>query len=201
MNASECARMITYIENNLDTTKLDTVDQKPEYQALMNLSQMILFFGIQDSKAISLVPNLLTPGPPVEDLQCFGRKFSSDNRSSLDAHHDTSDYTINIALNDHTEYEGGQTFFTDPRTGNRTELDRSLGDAFISDKTVPHGVKPVMSGVRYTFVCFYYEAKQKELPKISDLISEAHKGLYGDVEPPGGPSAPQGGYAPINPPL
>lgn len=56
-----------------------------------------------------------------------------------------------IYLNE--EYEGGQIHF--PKLGLRPELKPRLLAYFPSTADYLHGVEPIISGIRYTFSCFY----------------------------------------------
>tara|TARA_Y100000004_G_C8940468_1_gene423927 strand:+ start:801 stop:1463 length:663 start_codon:yes stop_codon:yes gene_type:complete len=59
--------------------------------------------------------------------------------------------SISIALNDRSEYEGGQ-FILDVGDGKRSAVDLDFGDMVIFDSDTLHGVEPVTKGMRNALI-------------------------------------------------
>ena len=83
------------------------------------------------------------------------RKYSleENNRDSLIEHYDSSEETINIALNYKSDYENGELYFKFddkkyiPNTYNS-------GDVHIHNKYILHGVNKITKGSRWTLIIF-----------------------------------------------
>lgn len=65
----------------------------------------------------------------------------------INFHTDVSQKTMQVALNDETEYEGGRLLFVNK--GNLSAPERMTGTVTIHDNTIVHGVTLLESGVRY----------------------------------------------------
>jgi hypothetical protein len=65
----------------------------------------------------------------------------------INFHTDVSQKTMQVALNDETEYEGGRLLFVSKGILNAPE--RMIGTVTIHDNTIVHGVTLLESGVRY----------------------------------------------------
>ena len=76
-------------------------------------------------------------------------KYTTETQSFLDIHHDMSDYSINVALND--DFEGGGTVYPIQKCHIKTDVGYGLIHPSI---THPHGSKPITSGVRYVLISF-----------------------------------------------
>jgi len=78
---------------------------------------------------------------------------TSGGQTSLKPHHDASVYTINIALNNHTEYEGGGVRFI---SKNITYLNKQAGYMLLHPGRISHYHEaiPITNGKRYILVSF-----------------------------------------------
>lgn len=65
----------------------------------------------------------------------------------INFHTDVSLKTMQVALNDDTEYEGGRLLYVSKGRLNAPE--RKTGTVTIHDNTIVHGVTLLRSGVRY----------------------------------------------------
>lgn len=65
----------------------------------------------------------------------------------INFHTDVSQKTMQVALNDETEYEGGRLLFVSKEGLNAPK--RMTGTVTIHDNTIVHGVTLLESGVRY----------------------------------------------------
>ena len=83
----------------------------------------------------------------IKDL--FVVKYEYDKQNSLEMHTDKSFISINILLNDNTEFEGGGTYFND---GLTTFLEK--GDLLIHSSQIKHSGLPIVKGTRYLLVGF-----------------------------------------------
>jgi glycosyltransferase involved in cell wall biosynthesis len=90
-------------------------------------------------------------GYTVEN-ECFIVKYdlqSEGFQPDLGLHHDQSDYTLVVGLND--EYEGGGTWF--PK--QKVLINRDIGQVTLHPNvTHKHGARAVISGIRYVLVTF-----------------------------------------------
>jgi hypothetical protein len=76
------------------------------------------------------------------------RVEASEKAEVINFHLDVAARTMGIALNSDTEYEGSRLVYATPERGLVTPR-RTAGCATIHDCTVPHGVTPLVAGVRY----------------------------------------------------
>ena len=74
---------------------------------------------------------------------------SENHQIDLFCHHDQSDYTLVVSLND--EYEGGGTWFPRQQYLANGEIGKVLVHPTITHK---HGARAVTSGVRYVLITF-----------------------------------------------
>ena len=90
-------------------------------------------------------PIVVEEPEPIE----FG-KYSQNDLELMEPHHDTTDLTFNMPLNDKQEFEGGGTYFVRQKylhygtVGNLT--------VHPSQITHKHGAKPVFKGARYVLI-------------------------------------------------
>ncbi len=79
--------------------------------------------------------------------------YSPGGQTSLKPHHDSSVYTINVALNKHTEYEGGGVRFL---SKNVTYLNKKAGYMLLHPGRITHyhEALPITGGKRYILVSF-----------------------------------------------
>ena len=83
----------------------------------------------------------------------FVVKYTPDNQAGLSPHHDSSTYTINIALNDSSKYNGGGCRFIRQNFVLKNQL---VGMCCMHPGrlTAYHEGLPVTSGIRYILVSF-----------------------------------------------
>ena len=84
---------------------------------------------------------------------CFVVKYSMDGQKHLRPHHDASAYTINIALNDQSEYTDGGTHFL---VTDYKKVGAPVGTMLIHPGRCTHYHEglPITSGTRYILVGF-----------------------------------------------
>ena len=80
-------------------------------------------------------------------------KYSMDGQKKLRPHHDSSSYTVNIALNNPDEYEGGGTHFIKT---DYTKKNCQMGTMLLHPGRVTHYHQglPITKGKRYILVAF-----------------------------------------------
>lgn len=83
----------------------------------------------------------------IKDI--FVVKYSENAQNSLSLHHDGSFITVNILLNDVSEFEGGGTYFND---GTIVFLEQ--GDMLIHSGKIKHAGMQITKGKRYLLVAF-----------------------------------------------
>lgn len=78
-------------------------------------------------------------------------KYELENQRMLHLHHDDSDITVNINLNN--QYEGGEVYF--PRQKSKID-NKNVGHGLIHPGKITHihGSLPIFFGVRYRLVSF-----------------------------------------------
>jgi hypothetical protein len=83
-------------------------------------------------------------------FDAFIVKYEADKQNELGIHTDSSDYTVNIALSDLTDYEGGGVFFEHI---NQT-VSCEIGDILIHHGNLKHAGIKITKGKRYVLVVF-----------------------------------------------
>jgi hypothetical protein len=74
-------------------------------------------------------------------------KYNENDIDKIDMHNDDSLFTLNIALNDKNEYEGGGTYFND---GTTVKL--NMGEMLVHCGKAEHSALPVVKGTRYVLI-------------------------------------------------
>ena len=115
-------------------------------------------------------------------IDAFVVKYDASAQRSLPVHTDQSEYSLTIALNAPSEYEGGGTYFP--------EIDRPLnceaGGVIAFEGRLSHGGHPITRGQRYIIAAFLYE--QQEVVRRRGLVegpgSDASRGQPIPAAPP-----------------
>jgi hypothetical protein len=88
----------------------------------------------------------------LKDKGCWINRVTTDTNKDDTFHTDASDLTIVTYLND--EYIGGEFEYLNP--SNKTiKIETKIGLSLIMNDTLMHRVSPVLSGNRYSLVCFF----------------------------------------------
>lgn len=82
-------------------------------------------------------------------IDLFIVKYDYEMQNSLELHHDGSFLSLNILLNDPSEFEGGGTYFNDGIT-----VFSKQGDLIVHSGKVKHSGLPISKGKRYVLVAF-----------------------------------------------
>lgn len=75
------------------------------------------------------------------------RRAAANGGARIDFHTDCNRRTMQVALNGDNEYNGGRLVYSN--SDGLHEPCRPAGSATIHDNTIPHGVTPLVSGIRY----------------------------------------------------
>eukprot|EP00966_Prymnesium_polylepis_P315128 7281511-Prymnesium_polylepis.1 len=90
----------------------------------------------------------------------FVRRYSEDTRPWIGFHQDGSIVTVNVALDDDAEHEGGRLFVV--LDDGITALSRTSGEVTAHVSNVLHAVSLMKGGVRYSLLLFFYHANKPE---------------------------------------
>ena len=152
LDPEACIQLIDYAQDHMTSVAPDTVDGMPEYQVNLKLRDLQRIVGTKASEAIYRLSEHIDgmKDVPLEELAArnsvFIRKYSPDTRKIIAFHADRSAHTINVALNDPSEFEGGDLLI---KTGDTLHAaERQQGKAI-------HGVSRTISGERWTLIVFY----------------------------------------------
>lgn len=85
-------------------------------------------------------------------------KVNIETNKNDDYHTDVCDLSIVIFLND--DFEGGEFEYMD-NFGKSNKIKPEKNKAIVMDKKLPHRVLPVISGERFTLVCFLEHIKKQ----------------------------------------
>ena len=89
----------------------------------------------------------------LKEKGCWINKITNDTNKDDTFHTDTSDLTIVTYLND--DYTGGEFEYIDSRYRTEIKVETQKGLSLIMDNKLMHRVSPVLSGSRYSLVCFF----------------------------------------------
>jgi hypothetical protein len=98
------------------------------------------------------------PASSIRTIDAFVVKYDASKQRSLPLHCDQSEFSLTIALNSLSEYDGGGTYFAEYGEVLNCESGGVIsfrGDMF-------HGGHPITKGVRYILVAFLYSHLKKE---------------------------------------
>jgi uncharacterized protein (TIGR02466 family) len=160
LNVRQCEMLCRFAEAHMTSVVPDTVDDLPEYQVNLSVEGLTELLGRDTVAALLKMPEALGAPSDVatrdlyERIDIFVRMYSPRTRPYIAFHSDTSSYTINIALNDDSGFDGGKLLAV-----NGTTLKAPLhsrGTAILHTGNVVHGVSKVESGTRYSLILFFH---------------------------------------------
>ena len=94
------------------------------------------------------------------NVDLFVRRYTRETRPWIAFHCDVSTVTINVALNDDADFEGGRLHAV---IGARHQIvTRTEGEATAHGDDVMHGVSAMRSGTRYSLIMFFYALADNE---------------------------------------
>ena len=160
LNAGDCSRMVTLAEEHLqgswDTKRhyaVPTTDS-PVYK----IPGLLAWYNAQLEKTIfPLLIKQFGIDSGKKRLRVFDSflvKYSAEGgQRRLPLHNDQSNYSLAIALNPSTDYEGGGTFFL--RTGRVEKTE--VGGIVSFNGGIEHAGESITKGTRYIIAAFIYE--------------------------------------------
>ena len=139
---------------------VDVMDGKSEYQVALQRSELEELIGVEETKALWALPQLLEERKPKKSslpnmwlATVSLRKYAPDLRASLGFHIDSDYCTANICLSPTSAHTGGHLLVA---TGGRIkEVNRAEGDAILHVGDAAHAVTKVTAGERYSLLLFY----------------------------------------------
>jgi uncharacterized protein (TIGR02466 family) len=160
LNAGECETLCRFAEAHMTSIVPDTVDDLPEYQINLSVEGLTELLGRDKVAALLQLPEVL--GAPAglaspdlyERIDIFIRMYSPQTRPYIAFHSDTCSYTVNIALNDDSSFDGGRLLALNGAALKAPP--HSRGTAILHAGNLVHGVSKVESGTRYSLILFFY---------------------------------------------
>ena len=139
-------------------TVVDTVDGAADHQLNLTTEELALHIGKAQLEAVRSVARSLdvqTGGSGQRELpivEAFVRRYTAGSRPWHPFHQDRAFVTVNVALSDDSEHEGGRLvgLFGD----GAVVFERSAGSATVHLSRIVHGVTRMQSGVRYSLIVF-----------------------------------------------
>ena len=106
--------------------------------------------------------------------EIFVRRYTPNTRPWFPFHRDRSELTINVALADDKQHEGGRLICL--LDGAVRRIERSEGMATVHPSSFMHAVSRMTSGVRYSLIIFMGRSKRilafnEEVRKVSRRVS------------------------------
>ena len=154
----ECPVIKKYLlENNISSAVIDSVDAFPESQVDVSPELLAQLVGKETCQAVLNLPKILDKSllhgkSSRLGYSLFLRLYSQETRSLIPFHHDISDYTCVIALNDQSDFSGGDFIML-----NGDNLEKAAwkqGEALLHSGNLIHGVSKMNAGKRYSLVMF-----------------------------------------------
>jgi predicted 2-oxoglutarate/Fe(II)-dependent dioxygenase YbiX len=205
-----CAALRAAVDAERDVTQ-DSVDRKAQHQLNISIERLTECIGREDVRGLwRLADELLAvqraeaaeraaaSGTAVTQhtaekveaadggfyVDVFVRRYTRETRPWIAFHHDVSTVTINVALSDDADHEGGRLHaIVDAR---HRILTRREGEATTHGDDVMHAVSAMRRGTRYSLIVFFYSLSNNEeslewqtVPKREvgaawDAVADAH---------------------------
>ena len=157
-----CARLRSAVDADRQQ-KCDTVDGAPDEQLNLSVDRLdALISDAAASAALRELPALFaaydsTPTRAAlaldgAEVEVFVRRYAAETRPWNPFHTDSSALTLNVALNDDSDYSGGDLLAC--HDGAIHRLPRREGDATVHAASLLHGVSMMRRGVRYALIIF-----------------------------------------------
>ena len=158
LTQAQCQRLRIFVDKKTRNDGVDNVDGCPDHQVNIHENKLWKLLGTETRDRVYALPNQLTGNddespPPLIRAGVFLRRYQATERPWMPFHADGNAYTVNIALNDDTDYEGGHLLALYHQGLQR--VDRQAGDATCHSGTVYHAVSAMraVSGIHSLFSC------------------------------------------------
>jgi hypothetical protein len=157
LTGQQCFELVQFIDDNISSAVIDSVDDFPEYQVDVSPELLAQLVGKETCQAVLNLPKILDKSllhgkSSRLGYSLFLRLYSQETRSQIPFHHDISDYTCVIALNDQSDFSGGD--FIMLNGDNLEKASWKQGEALLHSGNLIHGVSKMNAGKRYSLVMF-----------------------------------------------
>jgi len=170
----ECKRLRNFIDSKIMVKQqgdfgMDDVDHCPDFQIHMTEIKLRKILGKNTMDQLLQVPCQLMEqnqqhhsdttmsGDGWQDgnnVGIFLRRYEPDARPWMPFHLDQNAFTVNVALNSDSEFEGGRLLAL---YSNQIEIiPRNEGDVTCHRGSVVHGVSCITQGCRYSMILFFH---------------------------------------------
>ena len=154
----ECRAIRTFAADRMTSVVADSVDDYPEYQVNLNAELLTHLVGEEAAaKVLRLAEHAGAPAgltwDSYDEVSIMVRVYSPETRPYIAFHSDTCDYTVNIALSDDAEFQGGELLALSE--GRLQQVPRALGAAAVHSSHLVHGVSQIRHGTRYSLIVFF----------------------------------------------
>jgi uncharacterized protein (TIGR02466 family) len=160
LSAEQCETLSRFAEAHMTSIVPDTVDDLPEYQVNLSVEGLTELLDRDTVAALLKMPEALDApsdlaiGDLYERVDIFLRMYSPQTRPYISFHSDTCTYTVNIALNDDSGFDGGKLLAVN---GSALKAPpRPPGTAILHAGNLVHGVTKIERGTRYSLILFFH---------------------------------------------
>jgi len=161
-----------FADTHITSVIQDTVDDLPEYQLNLNAEAIEGLLGRETAETLFRMPERMgapkvaDPLDAYREVYMFLRIYAPDKRAFIPFHHDTSDYTVNVALSDDAAFSGGRLLVL--QGDGLRAIERTEGRAVLHAGNVVHGVSRIAEGTRYSLILFFEGQKLAAPPPQAD---------------------------------
>jgi tetratricopeptide (TPR) repeat protein len=157
-----CARLRLAVDASLchSCFSSDSIDGAPDYQRNLSREELEELVGAADTEALMRLPGEFTSGVQGEGehqgnstFGCFIRRYTRGTRPWIPFHCDSASITVNVALNDDADFEGGTLLGV--HDGAVAAIVREEGEATVHPSTLLHAVTAMTAGARYSLILFF----------------------------------------------
>lgn len=164
LSRDECYTLQNYLWKHIhQQCGIDDVDQCADWQVNLEESDLVRLIGRETVAKLYQVPALLEGKPmEIQRVGIFLRVYerSPMGRPWMPFHSDGNDYTVNVALNNDSEFHGGRLLAL---TNNSLQiLQRQQGDATGHSGSVYHAVSAMNKGTRYSMILFFHTRTESD---------------------------------------
>jgi predicted 2-oxoglutarate/Fe(II)-dependent dioxygenase YbiX len=119
---------------------------------ILNIEHISVFYNFIINKIKKLIMETfnISAESSLHVYDAFIVKYEAEKQNELEIHTDSCDYTVNIALSEFTDYEGGGVYFENI---NQT-VSCEIGDMLIHYGYLKHAGMKITKGKRYVLVTF-----------------------------------------------
>jgi hypothetical protein len=160
LTPDQCAILRGHLCDHITSVVPDSVDDLPEYQVNLSNEQITKLLDEQTATKLFNLPDLLhqhaTLKPDLSkcSVSVFLRLYSPNTRPYIAFHSDNCRYTAVVALNDQSEYQGGQFVMLGDK--QLKYVPWHTGKATLHAGNLIHGISRILKGTRYSLVLFYH---------------------------------------------